>query len=102
MLADAIAETPELKQKVPTMTILIVLVTLAIGYMIGTAQTTLSMQDKYFESKVEDIYKYIDKQHSFAIDEVGGVRSDMDKEDRHLRNAIDLINEQHGTPTEKD
>lgn len=91
MLAEEIADTPELKKPVPTMTIIFVIVVAGLGYLLGGAQMKLSMQDDYFKEKMEDTYKYIDQQHGFAIDEVSGVRADMDKEDKHLQDAINSV-----------
>lgn len=90
-MIDVVTETPELKKPVPTMTIILVLVVAGMGYLVGAAQTKLSMQDRYFEEKVKEIYKHIEDQHGFAIDEVEGVRADMDKEDMHLHDAINAV-----------
>lgn len=70
----SILSTEELQQKVPTWTVAFVLVILIIGFGAGYAVSEIRAQAHLLEVK-----------HNFALDEVQGLRNDMNREVQLLR-----------------
>ena len=95
-MIDPVDDAKELKKPIPIVTVAFIIVVGGLGYMAGAAQTKLQMQDDHFKQEVENIYKYIDQEHEFAIEEISGLRNDMDKEDVHLQEDIDDVESKIG------
>ena len=102
----SVLETEEMKSRVPVATAGIIIGSLFIGglvgYFISASIAEASAQDRIQRIETEYMNKaqaleamYMNKiqdmQHQFALDEVGGVRSDMDKEDRRLLGEINEL-----------
>lgn len=81
----------EQPSKNKNITLAVVLATLPVfsavffaGVSWGRAQST----DEKYETVHRDINEKIETYHKFALEEVSGLRSDMDKEDAHLKDEI--------------
>lgn len=73
----SILATEELQTKVPTWTIAFVLVILIIGFGAG-----------YMVSELRSQSMVLELQHRFALDEVQGLRNDMNREVQLLRQEM--------------
>jgi len=64
--------------KVPPLALAVVVTMLTLGFFAGVTVTKMQSAD--------EVQKL---QHEFALDEIGGLRSDVVKEDSHLQKQID-------------
>jgi hypothetical protein len=78
-----LSEIEELKTKVSPLTIGFIILAVAFGSVLGYNYAEIASQSNRLEML-----------HGFALDEVGGVRADMDKEDKVLRKEIDILREE--------
>lgn len=76
----SVLQTEELQNKVPTWTLAFIIVILMIGFGAGWMVKELQAQGRQLELR-----------HEFAIDEIGGLRSDMNREVQLLRERIDKL-----------
>ena len=77
-----IPEPEELKSKVNTITVGLVIASVIFGAILGFNYAQIASQGQ----KVEVL-------HRFALDEVSGVRADMEKEDKALHKELDELKE---------
>lgn len=64
-----------------------------VTFYAGKVSERAAMQDTHHTKEIENVKQMINDYHQFALDEVGGVRSDMDKEDKHLEERIKKLEE---------
>jgi hypothetical protein len=76
-------EPEELKSKVNPVTIGLVIASICLGSVLGFNYAKISSES----SKLEIL-------HKFALDEVSGVRADMEKEDRAIHKELDELKEE--------
>jgi len=75
-----ILQTDELQNKVPTWTLAFVIVILMIGFGAGWMVKELQAQGEQLELR-----------HSFALEEVSGLRNDMNREVQLLRERVEKL-----------
>ena len=75
-----IPEPEELKSKVNSITVGLVIASIVFGAILGFNYGQISSQNQ----KLEVL-------HQFALDEISGVRSDMEKEDRAIHKELDEL-----------
>jgi hypothetical protein len=78
-----IPEPEELKTKANTITIGLVITAIIFGAVLGFNYAQIASQSQRLEIL-----------HGFALDEVSGVRSDMEKEDKAIRKELDELKQQ--------
>ena len=78
-----IPEPEELKAKASTITIGLVITAIIFGAVLGFNYAQIASQSQRLEML-----------HQFALDEVGGLRSDMDKEDKAIRKEIEELKQE--------
>jgi uncharacterized membrane protein len=87
-------QIPELKAKIPvnnTLSIAAIMALAVVAFYAGKVSERAAMQDTHHTKEIQNVKQMINDYHQFALDEVGGVRSDMDKEDRHLHDRINKL-----------
>lgn len=63
----------------------------AIGFFVGTTISKTQSQDELIREQHKHTTELINIKHSFALDEVSGVRSDMNREVQLLHKRIDEL-----------
>ena len=77
---------PELQQKISSVTVSLLIGMAVIGFFIGTTIAKTQAQDEMQKM-----------QHEFALDEIQGLRSDMNREVQLIRDRLDKMD---GKPVE--
>lgn len=79
-------QVPELKKTVNlnVVSVAAIIGGLVVAFYAGSISERAKMQDHYHTIQIESMKQMIVDYHKFALDEVSGVRADMDKEDDHL------------------
>lgn len=87
--------------KVPPLAMAVIISTLTIGFFVGVTLTKMQMQDEINrilnEHAMEVQKNALEMQKlrfEFSIDEVEGLRSDVYREDKHLRDDIEELKKQ--------
>lgn len=73
-------DVDELKTKVSPVTVGFAIILVIIGYYVGFVHSELKSQSRQLEI-----------QHTFALDEIDGLRQDVYREDRHLQKQIEEL-----------
>lgn len=91
-------QIPELKKQVPLnfVSIAAIIAAVVIAFYAGSISERASMQDDHHTKEIENVKQMINDYHQFALDEVSGVRSDMNREVEQLENKLDHIKNEHG------
>lgn len=74
-------DSPEMQTKVPVVTIAVLVGMTVVGFFFGMNFSKMQAQDEM--QKV---------QHEFALDEIQGLRSDMNREVQLIRDRLDKMN----------
>lgn len=81
--------------KVPPLALAIVVTCLIVGFFAGVTITKMQDADDLQRIRHEHAQEMRKVFHEFALDEVGGLRSDVYREDAHLQKQIDELKLKH-------
>ena len=78
-------ESPkEMQRKANPITVAFIITIGFIGFEIGSLMEKSNTQDRVLEVTIEYQNKIQEIYHKYALDEVQGLRNDMNKEDAHI------------------
>jgi len=86
---------PELKKEIPLnfISLAAIIAAVFVAFYAGKVSERATMQDSHHTKEIENVKQMIQDYHSFALEEVSGVRADMDKEDKALKATIQHLKE---------
>lgn len=64
----------------------------AVGFYVGTSITKTQSQDELIREQHRHTTEMIEMKHTFALDEIQGLRNDMNREVQLIRVQLDKIN----------
>lgn len=77
--------------KVPPLALAVVVAMLTIGFFVGVTVTKIQMQDEIQRIQHEHSLFMQNTLHKFALEEVSGLRNDVERENAHLQKQIDEL-----------
>ena len=82
---------PELGKKLPMnfISVAAIIALVVVAFFAGSIYTTANMQDSNHTKEIQNLKDMISTYHQFALDEVGGLRNDMNREIVQVEDKLD-------------
>jgi len=87
----SISDAKELHKKVNPITVAFMLALVTLGYFLGTSQAKLEAQDQHFQKEIQHVIQMLDDKHTFALEEVGGLRNDVNREVQQIEQKLQKL-----------